>query len=361
MAEVSGGHSASSGIFQYMNFKFFGTVAKSYIFSLSFTRRNVHSFKIRINVTPPVGESMSRWMFPGLSFNLTNGFDDRKTVHRTLTPSTACDEDGDIANWDSDANSSHIDRPRIMPPVCHDSNQRRRSRGLTEDQFLSAVRSPFLFPSPSNVQGRTPIPVCIICRNRLQGGDSCRELVGCGHCFHSDCVEDYFQNHSRCPVCRARCRPPSSARGRTKRIALRQRARPCWTPEYDMELLSVSDRVDRERRARIYLTKGVRDDAPQSQVFLKSSLPVVLEECPEDLGRDDGSLVSLCKSLHREKEKRILSSIKNWNRDMQKLAVAFVLSVVVMYLNQKHYVQVYLKLCHKSPKKEFKSLNNNRC
>ena len=295
---------------------------------------------------------MSGWTLDLRSNPTQHGDSAEKLVTRTITPSTVCDENDEVLNWELEVSPGHP-TPSI-PPKEHlnDVSSRRRPRGLTTDQFLTAVRPPFLFPSTTPGTRASPIPVCIICQNRLQGGELCRELVHCGHCFHSDCVEEYFQCHSRCPVCRSRCRPPSSVRGRAKRLAYRQRPRPCWTPEFDSELLSVSDRVDRERRARVYLTKGIRDEAPQSHVFLKSSLPVVLEECDDELERDDGSLLSLCKFLHKEKEKRFLSSIKNWNRDMQKLAVAFVLSVVVMYLNQKQYVETYLNMCLKAPKKE---------
>ena len=277
------------------------------------------------------------------------------SVHKrqeSITPSTDCSEDEVLLNWELDTTSSPQIPLTKAPVLQSEVNSRRSARGLSEEQFMNAVRPIFRFPLAVGSSNTSAVPVCIICQNRLQAGESCRELVGCGHCFHSDCVESFFQSHSRCPVCRVRCRPPASVRGRAKRLALRYRPRPCWTPEYDLELLGISDRVDRERRARIYLTKGLRDDAPQSQVFLKSSLPVVLEECLDELRGDDGSLLSLCKFLHREKEKRVLSSIKNWNRDMQKLAIAFVLSVVVMYLSQKHYVETYLKLCLRTPQKE---------
>jgi len=120
-----------------------------------------------------------------------------------------------------------------------------------------------------------------------------------------------------------------------------------WTPDYDAELLSISDRVDRERRARSYLMKGFRDETPYSQVFLKSSLPVLLEECFEEMNRDDGSLLSLCKFLHREKERRVLSSIKSWNKDMQKVAVSFVITAISMYLYQKQFIELYMKICTK--------------
>lgn len=273
-------------------------------------------------------------------------------LNESGTPSTDCSEDEVIHNWELDTKLSQQSQETKAPELQTEDVVRRSSRGLSQEQFLRAVRPIFLFPSVAGNAKTSAVPVCIICQNRMQAGESCRELFGCGHCFHAECIESFFQSHSRCPVCRTRCRPPASVRGRAKRLAFRYRARPFWTPEYDAELLGISDRVDRERRARVYLTKGVRDDVPQSQVFLKSSLPVVLEECHDELRGDDGSLLSLCRFLHREKEKRVLSSIKNWNRDMQKLAIAFVLSVVVMYLSQKHYVETYLKLCLRAPKKE---------
>jgi hypothetical protein len=277
------------------------------------------------------------------------------SVHKkpgSITPSTDCSEDEVILNWELDTKLRQQSQETEAAELQTENDVRRNPRGLSQEQFLRAVRPIFLFPSVAGNAKTSAVPVCIICQNRMQTGESCRELVVCGHCFHAECIESFFQSHSRCPVCRARCRPPASVRGRAKRLAFRYRARPFWTPEYDAELLGISDRVDRERRARVYLTKGVRDDVPQSQVFLKSSLPVVLEECHDELRRDDGSLLSLCRFLHREKEKQVLSSIKNWNRDMQKLAIAFVLSVVVMYLSQKHYVETYLKLCLRAPKKE---------
>ena len=91
--------------------------------------------------------------------------------------------------------------------------------------------------------------------------------------------------------------------------------------------------------------RGIRDDTPNSQVFLKSSLPVLLEECSDTMRKDDGSLLSLCKFLHKEKERRVLSSIQSWNKDMQKVATSFVVSAFSLYVYQKKFVELYIKMC----------------
>jgi hypothetical protein len=278
-----------------------------------------------------------------------------KLDDRAGTPSTTCG--GDLENVDLWQNGqTQSSRPELAQSVLErmpSPTIRRRSKGLTNEQFAVAVRQPFSFPTAPNIgngtnqqlSGSTPIPVCIICQHRLSGGDMCRELSACGHCFHSDCAEEYFQYHSRCPVCKTRCKPSSVSKRNRSHLTSKHRTRPFWTPDYDAELLSISDRVDRERRARSFLMKGIRDDTPSSQIFLKSSLPVLLEECCDDMTRDDGSLLSLCKFLHKEKERRVLASIKNWNQDMQKVATSFVLSSINMYLYQKKFVELYIKMC----------------
>ncbi|KAI3444859.1 hypothetical protein Pfo_001524, partial [Paulownia fortunei] len=43
---------------------------------------------------------------------------------------------------------------------------------------------------------------CAICLNDICGGDSYRKLPECGHCFHSKCIDVWFQSHSTCPLCR---------------------------------------------------------------------------------------------------------------------------------------------------------------
>lgn len=43
---------------------------------------------------------------------------------------------------------------------------------------------------------------CVVCLSELADGDKARVLPSCNHCFHTDCIESWFQSHSTCPVCR---------------------------------------------------------------------------------------------------------------------------------------------------------------
>lgn len=44
---------------------------------------------------------------------------------------------------------------------------------------------------------------CAICRNNYNEGDIVRKLNSCNHYFHARCVEEWFQTHNNCPVCRS--------------------------------------------------------------------------------------------------------------------------------------------------------------
>ena len=45
--------------------------------------------------------------------------------------------------------------------------------------------------------------VCAICQNQYNESDILRKLNSCGHYFHARCLEEWFSNHSNCPVCRS--------------------------------------------------------------------------------------------------------------------------------------------------------------
>ena len=44
---------------------------------------------------------------------------------------------------------------------------------------------------------------CAICQNQYNETDILRKLNSCGHYFHARCLEEWFSNHSNCPVCRS--------------------------------------------------------------------------------------------------------------------------------------------------------------
>ena len=45
--------------------------------------------------------------------------------------------------------------------------------------------------------------ICIICRDRMEAGDGCRKLPGCGHMFHKHCLREWLVQQQSCPTCRA--------------------------------------------------------------------------------------------------------------------------------------------------------------
>nr|GMD63418.1 RING-H2 finger protein ATL2-like [Ipomoea batatas] len=59
----------------------------------------------------------------------------------------------------------------------------------------------FIFSADDDTDGEKR-PYCAVCLNNISGGERCRKLTECRHCFHVDCVDAWIQNHSTCPLCR---------------------------------------------------------------------------------------------------------------------------------------------------------------
>jgi len=81
----------------------------------------------------------------------------------------------------------------------------------------------FIYPTPMNFQDAVPIiptpaelqagsvlqtpigveeAICSICQQTMVTGETIRHLTVCHHKFHRDCIDQWFQRHARCPVCR---------------------------------------------------------------------------------------------------------------------------------------------------------------
>ncbi|KAF5731432.1 RING-H2 finger protein ATL5 [Tripterygium wilfordii] len=48
-----------------------------------------------------------------------------------------------------------------------------------------------------------PPPECAVCLSEFEDDERGRLLPKCGHIFHNDCIEMWFQSHSNCPLCRS--------------------------------------------------------------------------------------------------------------------------------------------------------------
>lgn len=43
---------------------------------------------------------------------------------------------------------------------------------------------------------------CAVCQDAIQAGNIVRQITGCTHTFHIDCLDTWFQRNSSCPNCR---------------------------------------------------------------------------------------------------------------------------------------------------------------
>nr|GLL40796.1 RING-H2 finger protein ATL58-like [Ipomoea trifida] len=73
----------------------------------------------------------------------------------------------------------------------------RRDDGRRDDDPTA-----FIFSADDESDGEKR-PYCAVCLNNISGGERCRKLRECGHCFHVDCVDAWLQKQSTCPLCRS--------------------------------------------------------------------------------------------------------------------------------------------------------------
>lgn len=64
--------------------------------------------------------------------------------------------------------------------------------------------------SLENLRNNTSIEVviedtdtlCTICRTNISEGEVVRKINSCGHMFHINCIDQWFEEHTTCPTCR---------------------------------------------------------------------------------------------------------------------------------------------------------------
>ena len=49
---------------------------------------------------------------------------------------------------------------------------------------------------------------CVVCLEEFALGEELPEMP-CGHCIHQPCLQDWLSHRRACPICQARCAPPS--------------------------------------------------------------------------------------------------------------------------------------------------------
>ena len=43
---------------------------------------------------------------------------------------------------------------------------------------------------------------CVVCLYEVMDGERFRKLPKCNHCYHVDCIDEWLQSNSTCPLCR---------------------------------------------------------------------------------------------------------------------------------------------------------------
>jgi hypothetical protein len=89
-----------------------------------------------------------------------------------------------------------------------------QNANLFWNQFLQPIP---VAPTPEQIRqyttvGEVPtnIEVCIICQDNFEISRQGRLLNACGHWFHQNCIDTWFQRNVRCPICRHDIRTPAS-------------------------------------------------------------------------------------------------------------------------------------------------------
>ena len=81
--------------------------------------------------------------------------------------------------------------------------------GATEPQGLDSVKLEMVpqysfrrVGSKAKKDDKYHTMECSICMEKFLEGDQIRELPGCGHIFHAECVAEWLKLQTSCPVCR---------------------------------------------------------------------------------------------------------------------------------------------------------------
>ncbi|KAL5227295.1 hypothetical protein ABZP36_015560 [Zizania latifolia] len=74
---------------------------------------------------------------------------------------------------------------------------------------IALIRS---FPYLRAHGGETTASVeCAVCLNAVDEGEMARQLPGCGHVFHQECIDVWLSSNASCPVCRGKAEPAAAA------------------------------------------------------------------------------------------------------------------------------------------------------
>jgi E3 ubiquitin-protein ligase ATL41 len=98
-------------------------------------------------------------------------------------------------------------RWRHSARVLQEEQQQRPKLGL--DAAAIALLPSFPFPPSAGtaLAGAGSDAECAVCLYALDEGQMVRQLPGCKHVFHQECIDVWLASRASCPVCRAKAEP----------------------------------------------------------------------------------------------------------------------------------------------------------
>ncbi|KAH6836420.1 hypothetical protein C2S53_016479 [Perilla frutescens var. hirtella] len=72
------------------------------------------------------------------------------------------------------------------------------------DPSVIAALPKFLFKQSSAAAASVE---CAVCLSALEDGEMARSLPNCKHTFHAECIDQWLESNSTCPICRTEAEP----------------------------------------------------------------------------------------------------------------------------------------------------------
>jgi hypothetical protein len=83
-----------------------------------------------------------------------------------------------------------------------DNNNNNNSGGLNSRTLQKLRQFRYSVTASKKKCSKYHTTECSVCMDAFQEGDLMRQLPGCGHIFHSECVDEWLKHHPSCPICR---------------------------------------------------------------------------------------------------------------------------------------------------------------
>lgn len=120
------------------------------------------------------------------------------------------------------------------------------------DAAAIALIPSFPYRRRAGADGSTSVPAdaagagaaeCAVCLGVLDEGQMVRQLSGCKHVFHQECIDVWLATRASCPVCRGKAEPPARAEDRAAAASAPPRVAAVEMLGNELELASSSTPV----------------------------------------------------------------------------------------------------------------------